>query len=121
LFQLFASLGHQGLPAGGFQLLFRRLLLTSQLRHPLSQLAQRQQTFLVRIQKLVDLLFHAFEFLGELASPPLQRIAFQALLAPPLQLRSNQLRLLQQLGHLLPHQLIQIFHSNRTTCAGRVF
>ena len=40
LFQLRRSFARQGLPAGVLQLLLRRLLLATQIGHPLSQLAQ---------------------------------------------------------------------------------
>jgi hypothetical protein len=121
LFQLRRSLLHQSLPAGVLQLLFRGLLLTPQLRHPVSQLAQRHQPFLIGIQQLVRLLFQAFEFLDQLATPLFERITLEALRAAALHLGSNQLRFLQQADHLAPHQLVQILDANRTTAARWIF
>ena len=55
----------------------------------MSQLAQWHQPFLIGIQQLVGLLLQTFEFLDQLTTPLLERIAFEAFSAAALHLDAN--------------------------------
>src|SRR5437867_4239096 len=60
------------------------------------------------------------ELLSQLFATQFHRITTQALLTTALDLIPDQLRLLQELSHLRPHQFIKVFHTNRPTAAGRI-
>ena len=72
--QSFRSFGGQCLPTGAFEFLGRRGLLPSELRHPIPELRQRQQSFLIGIQYFIDLMADSLEFLRQLLATHLRRI-----------------------------------------------
>jgi hypothetical protein len=117
LFQLLGLLGHQGFPSGVLQLLLGGLLLTPEIGHPLPQLLQLDQAFLIGIQKFVDLEFGALEALLQVSAALLQWVCPEAFVTTAIELCPNQFRLFKEIDNLLPHHLIQILHSDRFALA----
>jgi hypothetical protein len=84
----------------------KRLLLAPKLGHPVPQLLQLHQSFLIGVEKFVDLKFGALETLFQVCSPFLQRVGFEAFLTTTVKLRPNQLGLFQQIDDLAPDQFV---------------
>jgi hypothetical protein len=102
-----------GLVSNRLQLSTKRLLTLAQRRHALAQLLDRQECFLVGVEKS----FHAFSHMRQLSLQTLLtflgRIAGARGCQPTVQFLLDQRRVFQQSDHLRPDNLIEEILSDK--------